>query len=53
MSALRINYSPVVRSDRPHERLQVFLEINRPDLNFGLSQEFERLLLHERQTLRW
>ena len=52
-SALRVTYAPVVRSDRPHNRLQVLLEINRPDLQYGLSPEFEQLLMHDRGINRW
>ena len=52
-SALRVTYAPVVRSDRPHNRLQVLLEINRPDRQYGFSPEFEQLLVHDRGTNRW
>lgn len=53
MSALRVSYAPVVRHDRPHSRLEVILEINRPDVLYGLSPEFEQLLVHDRGTNRW
>jgi len=53
MSVVRIAYASVVRSQSPHNRLQVALEINRPNTYYGLSQEFQRLLLQDRQTWRW
>jgi hypothetical protein len=52
-SVLRIAYAPVVRSSNPHNRLEVSLEINRPDGYYGLSQEFAELLLSDRHTRRW
>jgi hypothetical protein len=52
-SVLRVSFAPVVRSDRPHTRLQVLLEINRPEAFFGLSQEVQAVLLHDRGADRW
>jgi len=52
-SALRIAYAPVVRSQHPHQRLQVALEINRPGMQYGFSEEFDRLLDHDQQVKRW
>lgn len=52
-SALRVALAPVVRADSPHTRLEVLLEINRPDYNYGLSPEFTDLLARDQQTGRW
>lgn len=52
-SILRVSYSPVIRNDRPHDRLQILLEINRPDSAFSLSNEVQALLLEDRGTSRW
>ena len=53
MSVVRITYAPVIRAQSPHDRLQVALEINRPSTYYGLSPEFQRILLQDRQTWRW
>lgn len=52
-SALRVSLAPVVRADSPNTRLEVMLEINRPDMNYGLSPEFKELLARDQQTGRW
>jgi hypothetical protein len=50
---LRISYAPVVRADKPRTRLQVSLEINRPDCFYGLSPEFESIVNFDQHTERW
>jgi hypothetical protein len=52
-SLLRLSYAPVVRSQTPRHRLEVALEINRPNAQFGLSEESAALLLQDRRTRRW
>jgi hypothetical protein len=52
-SVLRVSYAPVIRNDRPHDRLQILLEINRPDAAFSLSNEVQAMLLEDRGTNRW
>lgn len=53
MSALRVALAPVVRADSPNTRLEVMLEINRPDAYYGLSPEFKELLDRDQQAKRW
>ena len=49
-SVLRISHSPVVRAASPRSRLEVALELNRPNLYYGLSQEFIDFLQQERKV---
>lgn len=51
-SLLRVSHAPVVRAQRPHERLQVMLEINRPALGYGLSSAAQEMLNRDRVTSR-
>lgn len=53
MSALRVALAPVVRADSPNTRLEVMLEINRPDAYYHLSPEFKDLLDRDQQAKRW
>jgi hypothetical protein len=52
-SALRVALAPVVRNESLNTRLEVMLEINRPNANYGLSPELKELLEREQQTRRW
>jgi hypothetical protein len=52
-SVLRISRASVVSAASPHAQLQVFLELNRPGMTFGLSPAAHQLLQHERSSLRW
>jgi hypothetical protein len=53
MSALRVDYAPVVRADAPHERYTLKLEINRPNEVYQMSEEFRKTLGSDQQTERW
>lgn len=53
MSALRLDYAPVVRADAPHLRYTVKLEINRPDMGYSMSNDFLQVLGHDQATRRW
>jgi hypothetical protein len=53
MSALRVDYAPVVRADAPHERYTLKLEINRPNEVYQMSEEFRKTLGSDQQTKRW
>jgi len=44
VSVLRIRHAPIVRSDRPLERLDVALELNRPGSPLGISPEFQSMV---------
>lgn len=50
---LRISHAPVVRAQRPHERLEVMLELNQPGLGYGLSPGAKESLNLDRLTNRW
>lgn len=50
---LRIAHAPVVREQRPHERLEVMLELNQPGIGYGLSAHAQETLNLDRSTNRW
>jgi len=52
-SVLRISRSAVVSATSPHAQLQVFLELNRPGMYYGLSPAANQLLANDRSSLRW
>lgn len=52
-SLLRITPASVIRSDSPYSSYEVFLELNEPGLNFGLSNEANSFLAAGRTTRRW
>lgn len=53
VSALRITASPVVRADQPHTRLNIMLELNRPDHHYHLSHSFQAVLTSDRNAGQW
>ena len=52
-SVLRVTRAPVVTRASPHAQLQVFLELNRPGRQFGLSPTAHEILQKDRATFRW
>lgn len=50
---LRITRAPVVYSDALHHKFIVFLELNQPDLRYGISPEAQRMVTADRSTGRW
>jgi hypothetical protein len=52
-SVLRVSRAPVITSASPHAQLQVFLELNRPGMHFGLSPAAHEILKKDRATFRW
>ncbi|MDA1051707.1 MAG: hypothetical protein O3C40_14655 [Planctomycetota bacterium] len=50
---LRIAHAPVVRARRPHERLEVMLELNQPGIGYGLSVHAQETLNLDHLTNRW
>ncbi len=50
---LRLTRSSVVHANALHQKYTVFLELNQPDLPFGLSQEAKEIVEYDRQTGRW
>ncbi|SMP39522.1 hypothetical protein SAMN06265222_101322 [Neorhodopirellula lusitana] len=50
---LRITHAPVVFSDAVHQKYTVFLELNQPNLQYGISEEARRIVQSDRWTGRW
>ena len=50
---LRLTHSSVVHADALHQKYTVFLELNQPDLPFGLSPEAKRIVEYDRMSGRW
>ncbi|MFG0291370.1 MAG: DUF6690 family protein [Rhodopirellula sp. JB044] len=50
---LRISHAPVVFSDAVHQKYTVFLELNQPNLKYGISEEARRIVQTDRWTGRW
>lgn len=50
---LRITHAPVVFSDAIHQKYTVFLELNQPNLQYGISEEARRIVQTDRWTGRW
>ncbi len=50
---LRISRAPIVYSDATHHKFIVFLELNQPDLGYGISEEAQRIISVDRSTGRW
>ncbi len=50
---LRISLAPVVFSDAVHQKYTVFLELNQPNLQYGISDEARRIVHADRWTGRW
>ena len=50
---MRLTHAPVVYSDAVHQKYTVFLELNQPDLAYGISNEARKIVLSERQSGRW
>jgi hypothetical protein len=51
-SVLRVSHASVIRAQRPHERLQIVLELNQPSVGYGLSAAGLELLNVDRLTSR-
>ncbi|MEM9368603.1 MAG: DUF6690 family protein [Planctomycetota bacterium] len=50
---LRLTHAPVVHSDAVHQKFTVFLELNQPNLAYGISDEARRIVQTDRWTGRW
>jgi hypothetical protein len=50
---LRLTHAPVVFSDAVHQKYTVFLELNQPNLAFGISPEAQRIVQSDRMSGRW
>lgn len=50
---LRMTHAPVVYSDAVHQKYTVFLELNQPDLTYGISRQAELIIHADKQSGRW
>jgi hypothetical protein len=50
---LRLTRAPVVYSDALHHKFTVYLELNQPDLRYGISPEAALIIQSDRRTGRW
>ncbi len=50
---LRITRAPIVYSDATHHKFIIFLELNQPDLGYGISEEAQRIMSADHSTGRW
>lgn len=50
---LRLTRAPIVYSDALHHKFTVYLELNQPDLRYGISEEAQRIIQADRGTGRW
>lgn len=50
---MRLAHAPVVYSDAVHHKYTVFLELNQPDLAYGISEEARRIVSSDHHTGRW
>jgi hypothetical protein len=52
-SVLKITRAPVMYADATHHRHTVFLELNQPHVDYGLSREASRIVASDWSTGRW
>jgi len=50
---LRLAHAPVVYSDAVHQKFTLFLELNQPNLAYGISDEAKRIVHADQWTGRW
>jgi len=50
---LRMTHAPVVYSDAIHHKYTVFLELNQPNMAYGISDEAKRIVASDRGSGRW
>ncbi len=50
---LRMAHAPVVYSDAVHQKYTVFLELNQPNLAYGISRQAELIIHADKQSGRW
>ena len=50
---LRLSRASVIHSDALHQKFTVFLELNQPDLPYGLSAEAKKIVDSDRMSGRW
>ena len=50
---LRLTHAPIVYADAVHQKYTVFLELNQPNLPYGISPEAQKIVAADRSTGRW
>ncbi|KAA5546155.1 hypothetical protein FYK55_04465 [Roseiconus nitratireducens] len=50
---MRLTRAPVVYSDAVHQKYTVFLELNEPNLAYGISDEARQIVASDNHTGRW
>ena len=50
---LRMTHAPVVHSDAIHQKYTVFMELNQPNLAYGISPEAKRIVHFDHLNGRW
>lgn len=50
---MRLTHAPVVYSDAVHNKYTVFLELNQPNLAYGISDQAHRIVSSDHHTGRW
>jgi hypothetical protein len=50
---LRLTHASVIYSDALHQKYTVFLELNQPNLAYGISHEARRIVQSDRASGRW
>lgn len=50
---MRLTHAPVVYSDAVHQKYTVFLELNHPNLAFGISKQASKIVDSDHHTGRW
>jgi hypothetical protein len=50
---MRLTHAPVVYSHAVHQKYTVFLELNQPNLPYGISEEARRIVTSDHHTGRW
>lgn len=50
---LRLSHASVIYSDALHQKYTVFLELNQPNLAYGISHEARRIVQADRASGRW
>ncbi|MCO8121381.1 hypothetical protein NHH03_06500 [Stieleria sp. TO1_6] len=50
---MRLTHAPVVYSDAVHHKYTVFLELNQPNLAYGISAEAQKIVDSDHHTGRW
>ncbi len=52
-SLVYLTPAPVIKADAPFARFNVFIELNQPGLEYGISEQAQQLLEAGRHTNRW